>query len=514
MTFLTRIGNAMEAAQRWDSTLIKVSGISFMSVGIVMLVPIITGLIYGEDISPFLIPLICCLCISMPMLTLFRFSKNMRTVDGHLAIMVVWGVITTASSVPFILSGMSIVDGWFESVSGFTTTGATVITDLESCSRSLLIWRSFTQWTGGIAIILIFLALFPMLGLGGRSLFSNEMSGSGSKNLTTKMTDMAIQFAIIYAILSSIFLVAAVVMGVDPFEAICLTFSTISTGGFMINSKTAVGFDWFVQVLIMVFMFLGATNFYLHYQRIYRKKGAGYLKNPEFRWMVFIFAIASIFVLLTTLSDDRGILPQIKDSIFAVVSIGSSTGYMVLDSSVWADVTAGGVGILFLLALIGGSSGSTSGGIKVGRIVTVMKYLTVDVKKRLYPRGVFETKVGGEVVDETTLSAAQTLFILFTLTIVAGMVGILVLEPQISLDSAIATSLTTVTNCGFVGPFSQTADLTQSFAVFSDASKLFLSALMWVGRLEIGTAVILITPYFWKEIFKGRRKIKRDKKAT
>lgn len=510
MTLIARIGTRLDAIRRWESTLVVVAGITIMGVGLAMIGPLITGLLYGENVRAFFLPVIGCMCVSLPMFMLFRFGKGLRPVDGLLLIIAVWGLVTLTAAIPFFLSGMTFVDGFFESVSGFTTTGATVMTDIDLAPRSLLLWRAITQWAGGIAVILIFIALFPMLGFGGRSMFSNEMSGSGSKNLTARMTDVALQFILVYAILSGIFLVISILMGVDPFEAVCLTFSTISTGGFMIHDDSAAILPSYVQMLMLVFMFLGATNFYLHYQRMYRKKGAGYLKNAEFRWMLMIFAIASVIIFLLTFTETgNDLLMHAKDVVFTVVSIGSSTGFMVVDTATWKNVAMGAVGVIFILALIGGSSGSTAGGLKMGRASAILMHLTVDVKKRLYPRGVFETKVGGEALDESTLNAAYVLFILFAITILGGMVVLMMLEPGLGLDGSLFASLTSVTNCGHIVPF-DAVGYEDGFVAFNDYSKLFLSALMWIGRLEIGTAIILLTPYFWKEIFRGRRKIRRE----
>ncbi|MCL2786177.1 MAG: hypothetical protein FWD81_03015 [Methanomassiliicoccaceae archaeon] len=501
MVSFARVGKVLQGTRKWDNTFLLTVGITIMVAGIIMLIPLITALIYGDDLLPFLIPMTLCICVSAPMLLLFGFSRDLRPVDGFLLIVAVWGVVTAIAAVPFFLSGWSIIDGFFESVSGFTTTGATLISpeDFESCPNSLLLWRSLTQWIGGIAIILIFIALLPMLGFGGRSMFKNEVSGSGGKNLTTRMTDAALQFIIVYAVLSAVFLVAVLLMGVDPFDSVCLMFSTISTGGFMTHDNGTGVYPSYVQMVILAFMFLGATNFYLHYQRIYRKKGAGYLKNSEFKWMVLIFAIASVAIfVLTFTSTGTNALTHAKDVVFTVVSIGSSTGYMVTDIGPWA---LGAAGILLILVVIGGSSGSTAGGLKVGRASAIVTYLMVDVRRRLHPRGVFETKVGGETLEEGTIQAAYLLFVLFVITMVGGGVVLMVLEPGMNLEQSMILSVTSVTNCGFVGPFGHG----EGFTSMSDASKLFTTMLMWIGRLEIGTALMLLTPFFWKEVMRGRR---------
>ncbi|MDR2866511.1 MAG: hypothetical protein LBV13_03815 [Methanomassiliicoccaceae archaeon] len=514
MRFLAVTRNILERSRRWESTFLSTMGITLMGTGMILLFPLMAALWFGDDISVFLIPAVCCLCASVPLFVLFSAGRNMRAVDGILLIFAVWGVVMGIGSVPYILSGMGLIDGIFESVSGFTTTGSTVLHDDLWGMRSIILWRSMTQWIGGIAIILVFISLFPMLGLGGRLMFENEMAGSGSRNFTAKMRDAALQFVMIYGLFSVVFFVACVLMGTDPFDSVCLMFTTISTGGFLpYNDPSGLGAGIYsipVQFLILVFMFLGGVNFYLHYQRIYRKRDAGYLRNHEFRSMIMLFAVASLIIFMISFGSvgDPNALVHAKDIIFMVVSSGTTTGF-----SVTGGITAAGgwltvpviFGTIFLLCVIGGSSGSTSGGMKIGRAVTVLKFLSLDLKRRIYPRGVFDVKVNGETMDERNTSVAYVILFLFTGTIAAGFLGLMLLEPGLGFTDSLIMSLSSVTNTGFTGPYGPADGL----ASLSGAAKAFLSLIMWIGRLEVATAVLIFMPYFWKEIFRGRRRIVR-----
>ncbi|MCL1984470.1 MAG: hypothetical protein FWG58_03620, partial [Methanomassiliicoccaceae archaeon] len=274
MVTLRLFGKRIREFREWESTFLNTVGLALLGIGGMMMLPLAAALYYGDDITPFAIPMAFSIFFSLPLLLMFRPGKNMRPVDGLLLMFAIWGIAMLVGAIPFIYCGMGPVDAVFESVSGFTTTGSTIITgtgdlSFETLSKSILLWRSLTQWIGGIAIILVFMSIFPILGVGGRTMFRNEMSGSGSKGFTARMRDAAKEFTVIYAILSFIFLVACILMGVDPFESVCLTFTTISTGGFL-PYYGHIEYSVYVQMLIILFMFLGGTNFYLHYQRLYR----------------------------------------------------------------------------------------------------------------------------------------------------------------------------------------------------------------------------------------------------
>ncbi|MDR0790991.1 MAG: hypothetical protein LBE47_00450, partial [Methanomassiliicoccaceae archaeon] len=428
------IKGTFERYNRWESTFIRAMGLGLAGVGAALLIPLLCGLCFGNDVIPFLVPMLFCACVSLPLLMFFGPGRDLRPVDGLFIMVVLWGMVTAAAAVPFVMFGMSFTDGFFESMSGFTTTGATTIGDFGKYPESLFLWRSLTQWIGGIAIILIFVTLFPVLGFGGRSVFRDEMSAFGQRNFSAKMRDVAKEFCLVYAILSGIFLVACLIMGVNAFESLCLTFSTISTGGFLpYHSDVGIGvYPVYIQLLVVVFMFLGGTNFYLHYQRMYKKKGAGYLKNSEFRSMLIFFILVSAAIFGITYAAGTDVLTHVKDVVFTVVSMGTSTGFIVSDINGWMAVPAA-LAILFLMMIIGGSSGSTSGGLKTGRVVALLKSLTLDVKKRIHPRAVSDVKLGRETLDEGRISAAYVLLTLFMVTIIAGYLGLLILEP--SLDS-------------------------------------------------------------------------------
>jgi trk system potassium uptake protein TrkH len=217
--------------------------------------------------------------------------------------------------------------------------------------------------------------------------------------------------------------------------------------------------------------------------------------------MFFILVSAAIFGITYAAGTD--VLTHVKDIVFTVVSMGTSTGFIVTDINGWMAVPAA-LAILFLMMIIGGSSGSTSGGLKIGRVVAILKSLTLDVKKRIHPRAVSDVKLGRETLDEGRISAAYILLTLFMVTIIAGYLGLLILEPSLDSESALMISMTSVSNTGFVGPYAGVG-----FAEFSGSSKVLLTLLMWIGRLEVGTAIIIFTPFFWKEVLRGGWKLRK-----
>ena len=500
-----RIGAVFEPLKIWESTFLRTAGLSLFGMGLALAVPFAAALMFGEPADAFMFPTVFCFVISLPLLLMVKAGGDVRPVDGLLLMFAVWGIAMAVAAVPFIWSGMSVTDGVFESVSGFTTTGSTVMysPSYPAPMNSLILWKALIQWIGGIAIILIFMSLFPLLGFGGRRMFRNEMSGSGSRNFTIRMRDAAKEFSVVYGILSGIFLIVCTSMGTEIFDSVCLTFSTISTGGFLPHNGNAGSYPVLVQALIVIFMFLGGTNFYLHYQRLYRKSGAGYLKNSEFRSMIIFYSAAVLIISAMTCTVMGTDVPQhIWDVIFTVISLGTSSGIMITGIG-WATAVPAAMFVLLFLMFVGGSAGSTAGGIKIGRLVTLMKSLTLDLKERLYPRAVFDVKVGGEALDDETVSATYVLVLLFIMTITAGTLALVILEPLGITDAAVV-SLTSVTNSGLVDPYAP-----GGIAAFSDGGKIAAMLLMWVGRLEIGTAIILFTPFFWREIIRGKRKIGR-----
>ena len=475
-----------------------------MSIG--MLPCLIYNYVNGDAVEPFLWPILICLVIYGLIFLTFRLPDIVRPVDGLVMIAVMWIVAIAVGSVPFVMSGMEPVDAFFESTSGITTTGSTIMEDIESWPFGLLLWRSVMQWIGGIAIIIIFMLIMPMIGFGGRELFGNETSGSGPVNFSMKLRDAAKQFIIIYLMLTALLITILLALGMNFHESLCLALSTISTGGFMCKGDSVIGYSTLVKVAVMVFMFLGGTNFYLHFKTVYRKSSPGYSKNEEFRFMLFLnllFILLAFFIVvagskIVPLNDmNDGQVYDFVDVAFNVVSASTTTGFVAADYDSWAPTA---VMLMFVAMIIGGSTGSTSGGLKVGRLLVTLKYAYNGMKELLHPRAFYDVRLNKSSVDNSTIAASITITLLFFFSIIIG-TAVLMLT-GIDFQSSITTMIANLTT---FGPATNPYGAIGSYYTVPWYVKIFLSFVMWVGRLEILTALILLTPGFWKEYMMSRR---------
>ena len=454
----------------------------------------------NEPIMPFLLPVIICLVMWAAIMLTFQLPDIVRPVDGLVMIGVMWIVAIAVGSVPFIMSGMEIVDSIFESTSGITTTGSTILVEFEDWSSGILLWRSMMQWIGGIAIIIIFMLIMPMIGFGGRELFGNETSGSGTFNLSIKLRDAAKQFIFIYLILTAILIMILLLLGMNFYEGFCLALSTVSTGGFMCKGDSVISYSIFIKIVVMLFMFLGGTNFYLHFKAVYRRH-SGYSRNEEFRYMVMIIVIAVIAVFWIVFSESElfthEALNNFVDVAFNVVSASTTTGFVASNYDEWIPAA---VMILFVIMIIGGSTGSTSGGLKVGRLIITLKYAFNGLRELLHPRAIYDVRLNKSSVETSTISASITITLLFFFTIIVG--GAILMICGLDFQSAMTTIVANLTT---FGPGAGDFGAIGTYASLDWYLKLFLCVIMWLGRLEILTGLILLTPGFWKEYMMSRR---------
>ena len=454
-----------------------------------------------ESMDPFLCPVIICLVLWMAIMLTFQLPDIVRPVDGLVMIVLMWIVAIAVGSVPFIMSGMEVVDSIFESTSGITTTGSTILVNFDDWSSGILLWRSMMQWIGGIVIIIIFMLIVPMIGFGGRELFGNETSGSGSVNLSIKLRDAAKQFITIYLMLTAILIFILMFGGMNFYEAFCLALSTVSTGGFMCKGDSVISYSMFIKIVTMVFMFLGGTNFYLHFKAVYKRNSSGYVHNEEFRYMVMIIFISVIAVFWIAFSESQMFsheaLENFVDVAFNVVSASTTTGFVASNYDEWIPAA---VMILFIIMIVGGSTGSTSGGLKVGRLLITLKYAFNGLKEMLHPRAVYDVRLNKSSVESSTISASITITLLFFFTIIAG--GAVLMICGLDFQSAMTTIIANLTT---FGPGAGDFGAIGNYHSLDWFLKLFLCLIMWLGRLEILTGLILLTPGFWKEYIMSRR---------
>ncbi len=455
------------------------------------LIPVGAALILGEPALPYAASAITAFVCGLPIVLSVRpTDRHMRTRDGFLVVATAWVLASAFGSLPYDLTGtLGTVDALFESVSGFTTTGSTVMTDIDEAPLSLLLWRSITQWLGGMGIILFAVALMPLLGVGGMQLFKAEVPGPIADKLTPRIADTARRLWLIYVGLTGIEWILLMVAGLTPYEALCHALTTMSTGGFSTHNQSIGGFDSpLVEGIIIVFMVMAGVNFVLHYRLLTGRIGA-VVADGELRYYVLLLAGAT-GVVAWVLSD-AGVPGSIQVAVFQVVSIVTTTGYATAHFEGWPTLA---LLILLQLMILGGMAGSTSGGVKSLRILIGMRAVA-NVFDRLGHRAAIghPVRYAGKPVPDRVLSGIWAFFTAYFMIVVV--VALIVAAAGYDIVTALSAALTSVGNVGpglgEIGPF-------DNFAHFPAAVKFALCAAMIAGRLELFTVLILFHPDFWR----------------
>lgn len=416
---------------------------------------------------------------------------TLSTKKTYVIVALIWVVAGVAGALPFFFSGAlpSFVDALFESVSGFSTTGATVITDIEALSAPLLMWRSLTHWLGGMGIVALTVALLPLLGVGGFSLVKAETTGPEKSKMTAKMTTTAKALWAIYAGLTLAQALLLKIFGMSTFDAISHAFSTLGTGGFSTRNASILAYNSpAIDIICTVFMALSGVNFSLYYW-IFTRRFSEVRQNTELKAYSAIIVLAIVAVTVATTKFYGSIARALRFSSFQVVSVITTTGFGTADYTQWP---AAAQFVIFLLFFVGGCSGSTGGGIKVVRLVVLFKCLSAQVKKLLHPHGVYDLRLNGHSADPeivTVVISFMTLY--FLLVAVTAAVGCIC-----GMD--ILTSITgALSMVGNVGPAFNALSPANTCAALPSAVKLFYCFSMVAGRLELYTILIFFTKEFW-----------------
>ncbi len=423
-----------------------------------------------------------------------RKSGELRVKDGFLIVTLGWILFALIGALPFKISGFipSYTDAFFETMSGFTTTGASILNNIEALPHGLLFWRSFTHWLGGMGIILLSLAILPLLGVGGMQLFKAEVPGPTLDKLTPRIKHTAELLWGVYVLISIIEALLLKFAGMAWFDAFCHTFGTMATGGFSTKNASIGHYNSaLIDYIIIVFMIIAGTNFALHYRAL-RGKPLVYFKDRE---AVFFYSIIVVAVILIGVdiwhNEEESLFKTAQYSIFQTVSILTTTGYGTADYEHWS--TSSQI-ILFILMFMGGCAGSTGGGMKIIRSLILVKFGLNEIKRLIHPQAVFTVRVGNVVVSQDIVTNIGGFFLLYMMLFV---IGILVMSGLgLDIETAFGSVAATINNIGpglgGVGPTDNYADI----PVFG---KWFLSFLMLAGRLEVFTVLILFTSSFWKK---------------
>ena len=456
----------------------------------------VVAAIYGEYDFPYFLwsALVCILIGGLFITTNYKAEKNIGKREGYIIVSMVWIVFSFFGLLPFYLSGAipSFTDAFFETMSGFTTTGSSILNNIESLPHGILFWRSIIQWLGGMGIIVLSLAILPLLGVGGMQLFVAEVPGPVPDKLSPRIADTAKRLWVIYVMYTIVEALLLWAGGMTLFDAICHSFTTMATGGYSTKQASVAFYDSaFIQYVIIIFMFIAGANFTLSYTALHGKMRKVF-KDEEFRYYLGFVILVSLLVggVLYFTGDVNNVEKAFRDALFQVVSLITTTGYATADYLAWFPTLSI---IMFMLMFIGGSAGSTGGGIKVVRIVLLLKNAYFELKRLIHPNAVIPVRFNSKAVSATVITNVLAFIVIYMLVVGISMIIMSFMGYDLN------TSLGAVATCiGNIGPGLGEVGPAANFAHIPDFGKWFLSFLMLMGRLEIFTVVLLFSPYFWK----------------
>ncbi len=473
-----------------------VLGFLVMLLGLMMFLPLVLSLWYGDNaFSGILYSIFITVSIGFLVYKSTGKPKDLSIRDGFLIVGLGWFFMALFGAFPFYLSNAisTFTNAFFESMSGFTTTGASILTDIEALPHSLLFWRAFTHWIGGMGIIVLSLAILPMLGIGGMQLFKAEVPGPTADKLTPRIHQTAKILWLVYVGITLSEVLLLKIGGMSLFDAVCHSFATMATGGFSTRNASVGAFNSsYFDYVITLFMFLAGANFALHYKFLIGKFSA-HFRDIEFRTYLFITLSATTVITLSNYYHEiySSFSSAFRYGIFQSISIVTTTGFGTADYEKWtpiAQIT------IFILMFIGGSAGSTGGGIKVIRMIVIFKQGAIALKKLVHPNAVIPLRIGKRVIQRDIIYSILGFFILYVLLF------IFVAITMASLGLDIMTAFGASASClGNIGPGLGNVGPTDNFAFIPAAGKWILSIAMLIGRLEIYTVIVLFTPDFWKK---------------
>ncbi len=472
----------------------KILGILLILEAFFLLISFIVSVVYkGDDKFAFLLSIGIVLFTGAGLVFLGRKANtHLGKRDAYMIVSLVWVMFSFFGALPFYISGYipSFTDAFFETISGFTTTGASILNDIESLPEGLLFWRSFTQWIGGMGIIMLSLALFPIFGIGSMKLFVAEVPGPTADKVSPRVKDTAIRLWAIYLFFTITETILLWLGGMSLFDAVNHAFTTMATGGYSTRQASIAYWNSpFIHYVIIVFMFLAGTNFTLTYM-VLRGKFGELRKNEEFKYYLgFTLGATAVITLIILLVEQIGVEKAFRDALFQVVSIMTTTGYATVDYCKWPSAI---VALIFLLMFFGGSAGSTGGSVKIARVVVVLKNINLEFKRLLHPNAIVPVRLNKKSLDQSTVNNIM-IFVLAYLVIFATstiLVGFMGLDFRTSLGAVAATLGNIGPGLGSVGPVN-------NYAHLPVAGKWLLSFLMLIGRLELFTVLVILSPAFW-----------------
>ncbi len=473
---------------------VKVISLIGIFLSLFFVLPLLVGLFSNEAVGRFILFDISLFVLSLIVyIILIQHAVQLRIKDAILTVNLIWILLGVAGAIPFMLStGVSFVDGFFEAVSGFTTTGATIYQDIERLPDHILLLRSLMHWLGGMGIIVLGVGLFSIINpTGSMALFKAESTGTKLDKLTPKIKDTAIKIWGVYLLLTLVDMLLLWAEGMSLFDALNHAFSTMSTGGF--STKNSSMAYWAEQPLILwtttFFMLLAGVNFLAHI-KLLRRDFAGY-KTEEVKWYLIVFMILSISLTLFHLKgSDEGVLISMTHAFFSIASIITTTGFVSINYEEWGSVA---VMLVFIAMFIGGNAGSTAGGFKVSRYVVLLKNIAFQVRQLLHPKAIVGLYVDGNRITYSTLGVISGFAFLFILSnaVLAAYLYAGGYDLMTSLSAAIAM-------VGNIGPGFAKVGPIENYQFFTNTDKMIMSFFMILGRLEFYTVIMLFSKTYWK----------------
>lgn len=485
-------------------TILNILGAILALTGFTMMVPALIAWGYNEpDLVGHLQSMGICMGIGIPVWLFTRKSRSLNNKDGFVIVTLSWLLVALAGAMPFYLSGAipNFTDAWFESMSGVTTTGATIIGNpntlphlpngIESLTHGVLYWRSFIQWIGGMGIIVFTIAILPLLGVGGVQLFKAEVPGPVSDKIRPRVKETAKILWMVYVGLTAAEAILLSISGMSWFDAICHAFTTLPTGGFSTqNASIAAYANPAIHYIIILFMFIAGVNFFLHFRSLTGNIKICF-KDPEFLAYIGITFAATLFIFLNIASaQGEWTHDNFLSSLFQSVSILTTTGYSSADYEIWPFFSQY---LILILMFIGAMGGSTGGGMKVARIILLVKYAATETRRMLHSRAIIPIRIGDRYIGEDVVR--NTLgFFLFYMSIF-GVTALILTTLNLDIESAIGAAASAIGN---IGPGLGAFGPTDNYALLHPMGKWMLTFCMLLGRLEIFTIMVLFSRTFWK----------------
>lgn len=460
-----------------------------------LLTVVIVGWIYHEDMRDFLLfDLLLFTFNAIIFLVLKNHNMKLSIKDGILSVNLIWILLGVSGAVPLVLyTGLSLSDGFFEAISGFTTTGATVFSDIEALPKSILYLRSLMHWLGGMGIIVLGVGLFSIINpSGSMALFKAESTGIKMEKITPKVKDTAIRLWGIYVLFTILDTVALKMAGMNLFDAVNHAFSTISTGGFSTKNASLGYYDSSLIIWITTFfMIISGINFLAHLKLFSTGKLDGYKREEVLLYMITFIVLSLILSSINVFVDYDNYFHAMTHSFFTIASVLTTTGFATLDYSEWGHMA---ISVIFVAMLVGGNAGSTAGGVKVIRYIVLFKNIALQLKKTLHPNAIVGVFIDGQKMSSQITSSTTGFIFLFIITNM--LVTIYLFGRGFDAMTAISTALATVGN---IGPGFELTGPAHNYAFFSSADKIILSIAMIIGRLEFYTVFLLFSRSFWKK---------------